>query len=340
MINQMEAMEKSISNNSFMSVEFTSFKTIDKLDQRLASYTYMNEDFESFFMCLHKNWDYYSVDNPLEQNVNNEMVMEVGMKKGEWLQKVEFARPSLIPPIHVDSSPQIFFFNMLHFQEIGYGYTAISFKKFQTYKASYQGWLINICNALENIRINNKLNQLVYKLEDMYIKDELTDLYNRRALETLGQKYLTQCAEKHAKLMVFTADMDKLKYINDNFGHACGDVAIRVVADALKAASEDDEICMRVGGDEFVVIGMDYDQKKMERFIEKFENEIERFNKEEGYDYKVYVSYGWSIIKPNDNITIEDCLLVADSKMYQQKYEKEALRLKHRGEFRGFEGEK
>jgi diguanylate cyclase (GGDEF)-like protein len=339
-INEMEAMEKAVSNNAFMSVEFTNVKTIDYLDQRLASYTYMNEGYDSFFMCLHKNWDYYSLEDVPGKSMNNEMIMEVGMIKENWLQKEEFSRPTLLPAKYVTGAPQMYFFNMLHYREICFGYTAISFKNDEAYKASYQGWLINICNALENIRINDKLNQLVYKLEDMYIKDELTDLYNRRALETLGQKYLDQCAGKHAKLMVFTADMDKLKFINDNFGHACGDVAIKAVADALRTAAEDDEICMRVGGDEFVVIGIDYDQKKMDRFIRKFEDEIEHFNKKEGYDYKVYVSYGWSIIKPNDNITIEDCLLVADSKMYQQKYEKETLRIKHRADFREFEDDK
>ena len=189
---------------------------------------------------------------------------------------------------------------------------------------------------MENIRIHNELNRLVYKLEDMYIKDELTDLYNRRALEILGQKYLKQCIEKQGKLMVFTADMDKLKFINDNFGHACGDIAIKAIADALIIAAEDDEICMRIGGDEFAVIGLEYDQKKMEDFINRFEAEIDRFNREE-YDFNVFVSYGWSIIKPNESISIEDCLIVADSKMYQQKYEKESLRLKRRSEFRELE---
>lgn len=338
-IREMEEMERSISLNAFMSVELTNIKTIDKLDSRLASYVYMNEGYESFFMCLRMNWDDY-INEDDGQPRSSEMVMEVGMREKDWYQKVEFSRPSLLPPCHVSSDPQIYFFNVLHYQEMVFGYTAISFSGNQTYKSSYQGWLINICNALENIRINNKLNQLVYKLEDMYIKDELTDLYNRRALETLGQKYLKQCAEEQIKLMVFTADMDKLKYINDNFGHACGDVAIKAVADALKAAAEDDEICMRIGGDEFVVIGIDYDRDKMDCFINKFEREIERFNREGGYDFKVYVSYGWSIIRPNDNNTIEDCLLVADAKMYQQKYEKEALFLKHRGEFKDFEDDK
>jgi diguanylate cyclase (GGDEF)-like protein len=213
-----------------------------------------------------------------------------------------------------------------------YGYTAISFPEGQVYKSSYQGWLINVCNALENIRIHNVLNQLVNRLEDMSIKDELTGLYNRRALEQLGRKYLEQCIHHGTKLMVFSADMDKLKYINDNFGHANGDIAIKTVADALLYAAEDDELCIRISGDEFVVIGMDYDQLKIQEFIDRFERKLEQINHDCGREYKVYVSYGWSIIMPNASTSIEDCLIVSDSKMYQQKYQKETFRLKHRSE--------
>ncbi|MDF2942883.1 MAG: hypothetical protein K0S01_1741 [Herbinix sp.] len=340
LISEMEEKEKDISNNAFMSVELTNVKLIDELDRKLASYTYMNEGFESFYMCLHKDWELFSNENPPELSSLTNMVMEVGIKKGEWLQKEDFSKQSLLPTAHVGRDPQIFIFNMLHYQEVCFGYTAISFYNGAVYKPSYQGWLINICNALENIRIHNELKRLVYKLEDMYIKDEMTGLYNRRALVTLGQKYMKQSIDEHSDLMVFTADMDKLKFINDNFGHACGDIAIKVVSNALLYAAEDDEICMRVGGDEYVVIGLDYDQRKMNHFVNRFEEEIDRYNREAGSEYKVYVSYGWSIIKPNETTTIEDCLIVADAKMYQQKYEKEALRLKHRSEFRELDGKR
>jgi len=336
-INDTEAKEKAISNNAFMSIELTNVKMIDELVRKLASYTYMNEGFSSFYICLNKNWDLFNNENPPEYAVIDELIMEFGIKNGEWLHKEEFTKPTLLPPVQSEESPQIFYFNMLHYEEICFGYTAISFHECEVYKPSYQGWLINVCNALENIRIHNELKRLVFKLEDMYIKDELTDLYNRRGLQILGQKYLKQCIEKQGKLMVFTADMDKLKFINDNFGHSSGDIAIRVIADALICAAEDDEICMRIGGDEFVVIGLEYDQKKMDHFINRFEEEVDRFNKKEEHDFKVYVSYGWSIIKPNESISIEDCLIVADSNMYQQKYEKESLRLRHKSEFREIE---
>ncbi len=326
-ISKIEDLEKDNYNNALMSVELTSITTLERLDKRLSSYTNMNEGYSSFYMMLYKDWDIYAKGETLKQFDKKEIMMEVGLKNGKWLEKTKFLTPHLLPPIYGDSDPQIFFFNMIHYREVCFGYTAISFQDGGGYQFSYQGWLINICNTLENIRIHNELNRLVSKLEDMSIKDELTNLYNRRALETMGNKYLQQCIKKQYNLMVFTADMDKLKFINDNYGHGKGDIAIKVAADALKYAATEGEICMRVGGDEFVVIGKNYDQNKADRFIQKFEEEIDKFNQANGYDFKVNVSYGLSIIKPNNAATIEDCMIIADSKMYKQKYKKGSNRL-------------
>ena len=63
----------------------------------------------------------------------------------------------------------------------------------------------------------------------------------------------------------------------------------------------------------------------MERFVRSFEEEIKRFNVEEGYLFMVDVSYGWSIILPNQSTTIEDCIVVADAKMYQQNMKKKNI---------------
>ena len=193
---------------------------------------------------------------------------------------------------------------------------------------TFRAWLINVSNALENVRVHSELNRLVYKLEDMYIRDELTGLYNRRGLEALGDKYLKQAVEEKVPIMILTADLDKLKMINDNYGHAGGDHALKSVADALILSADDDEICVRSGGDEFIVVGFDYDESKAHRFIRRFIGELDRINQSRIYEFSIYVSYGWNLIMPDEDTTVEGCLAIADKKMYQQKKEKESLRLR------------
>ncbi|NLL00103.1 MAG: GGDEF domain-containing protein [Clostridiales bacterium] len=322
-IQELDNRDETISRNAYMSIDLTGVDKLDDLNSRLPSYMNLNSGYSSFYMCLYTDWDRY--ENGIESVMDfcdREVTMEVGIKNGQVLQKTQFKASELIPSIYLDSEPQAFYFNMLHHRDKCYGYAAISFKKFQSYKSSYQGWLTNICNTLENIKIHSEINRLVYKLEDMSIKDEMTGLYNRRALISLGQKYLEQSVKNQSKLMVFSADMDNLKSINDKYGHAGGDIAISAVADALKDASEDDEICIRLGGDEFSVIGVEYDMEKIARFISNFEDAIRRFNEVQTPDFKISISYGWNITKPDENMTLEECLSVADQKMYLQKKRK------------------
>ena len=96
--------------------------------------------------------------------------------------------------------------------------------------------------------------------------------------------------------MVFSADMDNLKYINDNYPQR-GDISLKAVARALLSASEDDEICIRIGGDEFAVIGVEYDEKKMKEFVYKFQKTIDEINKSSQYPFDISISIGWSITR-------------------------------------------
>lgn len=324
-----ESLQNEISHNAFMSTDLTGLTKLEEVTGRMWNYIYENENVSHFCMCLKKDWDYYhNADEADHQESCDELTMVVGIKNQERFTKVRCTREELIPSVLAEDKPMFYYFALLHHQEHCFGYVGISFLEIQTYMLTFHAWLMNISNALENIRIHGELNRLVYKLEDMSIRDELTDLYNRRVIETLGRNYLKQCVEEHTKLMVFTADMDKLKYINDNFGHTRGDMALKVVASALTFAADDDEICIRFGGDEFMAIGMDYDEAKTKKFINRFVEELNKFNFMNEHNFSVYVSYGYKLIQPDADTTIESCLVTADTLMYQQKYDKEAKLIK------------
>lgn len=323
-----ESLQREVMRNAYMSADLTGITTLDEINDKLFHYVYENIGFTDFYICLYTDWQGAKKNGNRGYNPNEEMMMESGTKNRQGHSRIRFSSSSLIPDQFVDDKPLIFYFALLHHLSTNFGYVAIAFEKIQTYMTTFQAWLINVSNALENIRIHSELNRLVYKLEDMYVRDELTGLYNRRGLENLGEKYLKQAAEKKTPLMVLTADLDKLKLINDNYGHAGGDIALKAVAGALNLSADDDEICVRFGGDEFIVIGLEYDEEKAHRFIRGFVGELNRFNQSGKHEFSVFVSYGWSLVTPDDNTTVEDCLLLADRKMYQQKKEKENLQLR------------
>ncbi|MFL6620248.1 MAG: diguanylate cyclase [Povalibacter sp.] len=103
--------------------------------------------------------------------------------------------------------------------------------------------------------------QIAHRMDEQYqisVRDELTQLLNRRgALFSVKRAFATKAASYAAILI----DVDDLKGINDNHGHAAGDAFLVKVADAMRASVRDADVCARLGGDEFVVFasGCDLD---------------------------------------------------------------------------------
>ncbi len=317
------ALIREIGRNTYMSVDLTGQTTLDSVVEKLFYLVYENIGFNRFCLCLKKNWNEYK-RKPIvsREHMGDEMEMVMGQNGKKGFTKVKFNRRELIPRELVDDEPMILFFTIIHHRGDCFGYAAIGFEENTTYMTSYQAWINNISNALENARLHGEMNRLLLRLEDMSVRDELTGLFNRRAIETLGNQYLQQATDNNVKVMVLSADMDKMKEINDNHGHAKGDVALRTLADALLHASDDDEICIRMGGDEFAVIGLDYDEDKAKRYIKRFLDQLEKFNKDKGYDFEIHVSYGYTLVYPDINTILEDCLAISDAKMYKKKQEK------------------
>ncbi len=323
-----EVLQSEIAQNAFMSTDLTGLTKLDDIIEKLWIYVNSNLNFNRFFMCLHKNWDQfnsYEVDETAL--LGEEFIAEIGIKDDIHFTKLKVKKKVLLPEEFIEERPLNYFFALLHHGGHCFGYVGISFNRIQTFMRTFPAWLNNVSNSLENVRIHAELNRLVYKLEDMSVRDELTGLYNRRVLDTLGKNYLNQCMSRQSKLMVFIADMDRLKFINDTYGHFYGDISLKVIAVALQKAADDDEICIRLGGDEFMVIGFDYDDGKINNFIRRFVDELNRFNAIQQHDVRVFVSYGFYMIVPDRDTTIENCMRVADSLMYQQKYEKASKKL-------------
>ncbi len=324
-INRYIELQKAVSQVGYMSGDLTCLTKIEQINNRLRFYVYENVGFTDFYLCLFPDWqDYKDETEKIVITEKDEMLMEIGIKDTVDFSRIRFSRKDLFPTEFLEDTPSIYFVSMLHHQENAFGYAVLRYKDVQIYSQTFQAWMINVGNALENVRIHGELNRLVYKLEDMYIRDELTGIYNRRGLALLGNKYLKQAKEEKITLMVFSADLDNLKLINDNYGHINGDIALKAVADALQKAADDDEICIRGGGDEFTVIGLEYNEQKMNRFKQKFIDELEKFNQSGYYLFHIYVSYGWSLMVPEENSTVEDFMMISDAEMYKQKHEKKS----------------
>jgi diguanylate cyclase (GGDEF)-like protein len=101
-----------------------------------------------------------------------------------------------------------------------------------------------------------------HSLTEMALTDSLTGLGNRHALEIAFPKLQAQARRLFKPLCLIYWDMDGLKTLNDNRGHAAGDQALKDVADALQRGVRQSDMAFRIGGDEFVSLhlGVGLDQ--------------------------------------------------------------------------------
>ena len=110
-------------------------------------------------------------------------------------------------------------------------------------------------SALERARQNIKLENLNKILADISVRDELTGLYNRMGYEKIAIPYLDELRHTKQNCVIMVADINRMKVINDKYGHLQGDTAIKIVASVIKSSIPKNWKAVRYGGDEYVIIG-------------------------------------------------------------------------------------
>ncbi len=215
----------------------------------------------------------------------------------------------------------------LHFQERCIGYIGMEFSLTGRNFHILYSLVTNICNVLENARIQHEMRMVMNRLEDMYIKDSMTRLYNRRGFYRFTPEIFNRCASENKEFMVISIDLDGLKGINDTYGHQEGDNAINTVARALEEVSEGKEIVARFGGDEYIAAGMCPAPDYADKFIKKFEEYLKSYNQRSDKPYLVEASCGVMKGVPAGGETIDHFIKQSDELMYIQK----SSRRKYRG---------
>ncbi|MGN1411585.1 MAG: GGDEF domain-containing protein [Oscillospiraceae bacterium] len=230
--------------------------------------------------------------------------------------------PNFFEEIQDTSLPLMF--APLHYQDRAIGYIVISYdKNFESGLFKYNTMLTNISILLENSRVQSELKQTVQQLENMYIRDYMTNVYNRRGFYQQVNSLIRECIKNEAIIMVISVDLDGLKSINDLYGHKEGDNAIITIAKTLNSVAVTGEIVARFGGDEFVVSGICDNEKYAQNYVDRLNDCLNYYNQNSGKPYKIQASCGVYCTKLTDfNTSIDSLVKIADEYMYYQKQSK------------------
>ena len=157
------------------------------------------------------------------------------------------------------------------------------------------------------------------ELDNLSKLDLLTGIWNRRGFFAEAEKRIKDARKNHNTIVVGYVDMNNLKIINDRYGHDEGDYSLKLIGSILKEMVGENGIAGRIGGDEYAYF-MTYETLPDNAdLIEPFYNRFTEFNEQSDKPYNITVSIGVCKLEPEDTQSLDEALVQADARLYEEK---------------------
>ncbi len=157
------------------------------------------------------------------------------------------------------------------------------------------------------------------EMREMFLRDQLTELYNRRGFINLAEHQLKSAARTKRWLQLTFADVDGLKWINDNLGHPEGDRILIDAANILRRTFRESDIIARLGGDEFAILAVNTNGYDPEAFSARLQGSIDEYYAGKPGRCRLAMSWGTAVYDPESPVSLDGLMSAADGLMYLQK---------------------
>lgn len=295
-------------------------------------------DPKEFYLCTNQGFveDVFEKATVEQENMSveeclaysDEVDVTIAYKNGEFVEKAPFPSEYALDELFMKGKEEkLYIFSPLHYLARNFGYFVFVDSGFPVENPLYITWLNYMGNSIENIRKQTMLVNAMVKLDEMYVKDSLTGVYNRFGMERYFAIVKEKCIDLQTFMHLSFADVDGLKKINDVYGHDEGDRIIRAVGQILQEEAKDCYV-IRYGGDEFIVMGSAFSEKEVENYWSRVHDRIKEYNAEHEGQAVLSISEGYDLVRLDIHSYLEDCIKEADERMYVEKNRKKALNAK------------
>lgn len=313
-----------VANVIFNCSDFKEFKDgVNKLYS--ADHTYESDDFyfiiDSNTMKALKNCSF-----SMKKEYSDTMYCVVAINGGKTEYYENFERSELIPGYKKKKQPTVYTICSLHYDDNLFGYMILGDAIEHVKDTTLNHYIMQMNNNLEKYRQNNYLDEMNRALQNIANTDQLTGLLNRTGMQNIAVPLFENAKKENQQCAIVFADINRMKHINDNFGHLQGDLAIRTVSSAMMSNLPEKWISLRYGGDEFIAIGVCNDEKQVTDFIAKMNKHLEDNVATMQLSYPLTISCGYIMTENKEDLTLTEYINKADSIMYihkQQTYRDE-----------------
>ncbi|WP_026279022.1 diguanylate cyclase [Thioalkalivibrio sp. ARh3] len=166
--------------------------------------------------------------------------------------------------------------------------------------------------------------ELELRLKTMAWEDPLTGMANRAALDRAFPRLAARADRQRGRLALLFIDLDRFKPVNDRFGHAVGDQLLRQIAGRLKSHLRPDDVLVRLGGDEFIVLTAPLDERdEGQHLAERLRQDLDKpfhvqIGDTEVAELQISSSIGVAFY-PDAGQQLPEVMVAADRAMYQVK---------------------
>ncbi len=320
---------------SYMAEALTESGSMEECMDRIMKNAYLVDNCCEYFLCTCDDWEnddssFYGNRCGYTDRMKISIYRCIPEFFGEWPDMKEmkgtrdpylntyFSSSEMLPKIFEEKRevPAVFYFTPSHFNGRRIGYSVMRFRpENAVINFIYQQWSRYVNNALEMMRVRSLL--LLKSARDV-----MTGLYNRNSYKGHMEEQLKLSVKNGTQLFVAFVDMNSLKYINDVYGHDAGDGAIITLAGIISSVCADDSVCMRLGGDEFLIVGQSSNaEENLKLKTQSIISRLDSYNENSDRPYRVTASFGydWGMVKTVGEA--EELVKSADEKMYVYKTE-------------------
>ena len=283
-----------------------------------------HHSFEGSDFCIFMKSDWTSVlinsAENLPQNLNYgsqvQAICSIQDNK-KYLREMINTRDLIPAKMHSEESSVYMFLPIFHHSYVhGYYVTKNSLSMIDN-RYGYI-WSRSLGTSIEHFRKKNMYKQMSQQYLKLSTKDALSGMLNRSGLEKLAKPFYAQNKKNGLTTVLFFVDINKMKHINDDFGHLHGDLAVKTVSAAVLETVPRNWLCIRYGGDEFLVVGNSKNYNG-EDYCTQIKVRLEAKTSVMHLPYKLSASVGTYSVPANSDLTLEQAVENVDNLMYEQK---------------------
>ncbi len=218
-----------------------------------------------------------------------------------------------------EGKSNIYIFAPLNYLGFIIGYIAIKNTPTLLFNLGLSKFIKTMNSQLFSMRRHIFSQRANTELKKIYMTDALTGMYNRMGCEKVLYDFIASRKVNDQKSLLVFADIDRMKTINDVYGHLKGDFAIKATAEAFRTASPKEWIFGRYGGDEFIAVGPCPEENAIEQLIKQISESMSKEFENLHLGFILHASIGYAVTEPGDDASIDDYIDRADKYMYAEK---------------------